>query len=230
MMDIELSYSEYGTGGPLFLLHGNSEDRNYFEAQISPLASRYHVFAIDTRGHGQSPRGIAPFTLSQFADDLHAMLNLLSINQADILGFSDGGNIALLFALRYPERVRRLIINGANLYPSGMNLAPWFIIDALYIGACFVSLFIKKTVHKRELLGLMATQPHIPSKALCSLTVSTLIIAGTHDLIRENHTRLIAKSLPNSRLLFLEGGHCIAQEKAEEYNQAVLAFLAEPRS
>ena len=70
MMDSELSYAEFGAGSPLVLLHGNGEDRNYFEAQISPFATRYRVIAVDTRGHGQSPRGSAPFTLSQFVDDL----------------------------------------------------------------------------------------------------------------------------------------------------------------
>lgn len=228
MMDNELSYAEFGAGSPLVLLHGNGEDRNYFEAQISPFATRYRVIAVDTRGHGQSPRGSEPFTLSQFADDLYGLLDRLSIDQTDILGFSDGGNIALLFALRHPLRVKRLVLNGANLYPGGMKLLPWLAIDALYIGACFTSLFCKGTRHKRELLGLMATQPHIHPEVLRLLAMPVLVIAGTHDLIRDSHTRLIARSLPQSTLVLLEGGHCIAQKKPEAYNQAVLAFLAEP--
>jgi len=226
-MDIVLSYAEYGTGSPLFLLHGNGEDRSYFDAQVSAFSSQHHVYAVDTRGHGQSPRGIAPFSLSQFADDLHALMDHLNINQANILGFSDGGNIALLFAIRYPERVKRLMINGANLYPAGMNFIPWITIDLLFIRACFATLFSSRLVHRRELLGLMATQPHIHPKALRSLCIPTLVIAGTKDLIRERHTRLIARSIPESKLLFLEGGHCIAQENTSGFNQAILSFLAE---
>ena len=92
-MDIQLSHEEHGTGTPLILLHGNSEDRSYFKAQLTPFALRYRVVAVDTRGHGQTPRGTAPFTLSQFAEDLLALMDSLFIEKANILGFSDGGAI-----------------------------------------------------------------------------------------------------------------------------------------
>ena len=97
-MDTQLYYVQTGIGFPLVLLHGNGEDHTYFAAQMNTFAARHRVLAIDTRGHGQSPRGTAPFTLAQFADDLCFALNMLGIPQADILGYSDGGNIALLFA------------------------------------------------------------------------------------------------------------------------------------
>jgi len=103
-MTIQLAYTERGTGFPLILLHGNGESSAYFANQIVPLAQVRRVIAVDTRGHGASPRGSAPFTLSQFADDLLAFMDRLGIAQADMLGFSDGGNIALLFALRHPVR------------------------------------------------------------------------------------------------------------------------------
>ena len=95
-----------GDGAPLLLLHGNGEDSTYFEHQINEFCADFSVCAIDTRGHGGTPMGEAPFTLSQFADDLYDFMNENEIGQADLLGFSDGGNIALLFALRHPERVR----------------------------------------------------------------------------------------------------------------------------
>ena len=68
-MDIALSYSEYGSGAPLILLHGNGEHSGYFDSQIEVLSRAYRVITIDTRGHGRSPRGTAPFTLEQFARD-----------------------------------------------------------------------------------------------------------------------------------------------------------------
>ena len=69
-MNIQLHYIEHGIGFPLLLLHGNGEDHTYFIHQIEYFSQFYRVIAIDTRGHGQSPRGTAPFTISQFADDL----------------------------------------------------------------------------------------------------------------------------------------------------------------
>ena len=120
-MDIELFYTKAGSGPPLLLLHGNGEDGTYFVHQVKEFFRDFTVYTIDTRGHGRSPRGTAPFTISQFADDLLAFMDEQGLKQADILGFSDGGNIALTFALRHPDRVRRLILNGANMNPRGVK-------------------------------------------------------------------------------------------------------------
>lgn len=67
------------------------------------------------------PEGGAPFTIRQFAEDLYEFMGELNIAKAHILGFSDGGNIALVFALKYPEKVSSLILNGANLYSGGVK-------------------------------------------------------------------------------------------------------------
>ena len=112
MMDITHYYVEKGQGHPLILLHGNGEDCTYFDHQIDVFAQHYHVYALDTRGHGQTPRGTCPFTIRQFADDLLAFMDARHIERAHLLGFSDGGNIAIIFAIRYPERVDRLILDG----------------------------------------------------------------------------------------------------------------------
>ena len=68
-MDIRLCCVEAGEGFPLVLLHGNGEDHTYFKRQMEPFSQRFRVIAVDTRGHGESPRGTAPFTLEQFAED-----------------------------------------------------------------------------------------------------------------------------------------------------------------
>lgn len=127
-MDISLYYMKKGAGTPLLLLHGNGESGDYFVHQIDEFARYFTVYAVDTRDHGRSPRGEAPFTISQFADDLLGFMDEQGIERADILGFSDGGNTALTFALRHPERVGRLAtIEGdhfiANKQPAAFNRA-----------------------------------------------------------------------------------------------------------
>ena len=114
-------YIEQGKGFPLILLHGNGEDSSYFLHQMEPFAQHFRVIAIDTRGHGKTPRGEMPFTIRQFAKDLLAFMDQHAIEKAYILGFSDGGNIAMVFALAHPERVDKLILNGANLDASGVK-------------------------------------------------------------------------------------------------------------
>ena len=66
-MDIQHHYIEKGQGEPLILLHGNGENCDYFKGQIEAFARCFHVYAPDTRGHGKTPRGNAPFTIRQFA-------------------------------------------------------------------------------------------------------------------------------------------------------------------
>ena len=69
-MQIKNYYIEAGEGFPLILLHGNGEDHTYFTHQISYFSKNHRVLALDTRGHGKTPRGTAPFTIRQFAEDL----------------------------------------------------------------------------------------------------------------------------------------------------------------
>ena len=224
-MDISLHYIKKGAGAPLLLLHGNGQSGDYFVHQIDEFARYFTVYAVDTRGHGQSPRGTAPFTFSQFADDLLAFMDQQGIGTADILGFSDGGNIALTFALRYPRRVGQLVLNGANLDPSGVRPS---IQIPIVLGYKLASLFkAQKAKANTELVGLMVNEPHIDPKELAAVTMPALVIVGSKDMIRTSHSRLIAKSLPNARLVTIEGDHFIASKQSGPFNRAVLGFLKE---
>lgn len=73
-MDISLYYSDKGESRPILLLHGNGEDSGYFKNQTEHFSGRYRVISVDTRGHGRSPRGTAPFTIEQFAEDLKCLM------------------------------------------------------------------------------------------------------------------------------------------------------------
>ena len=98
-MDIKLNFTQKGEGEPLILLHGNGEESGYFKNQIEEFSRHFKVIAVDTRGHGSSPRGEGPFSLSRFAEDLKSFMDEQNITKAHVLGFSDGGIIAMLFAL-----------------------------------------------------------------------------------------------------------------------------------
>ncbi len=225
MTEIQLHYVEQGQGQPLILLHGNGENSDYFEHQIPFFSQDYHVIAIDTRGHGQSPRGDKPFTIKQFAEDLHDFMDEKGIGKAVLLGFSDGGNIALTFALKYPERVDKMIVDGANLFPSGVK--PWYQWP-IELGYRIAKLFSGKAEQAKrntEMLGLMVNEPHIEPAELAHLTMPVLVVAGTKDMIKESHTRLIYKSLPNAQMNIIEGDHFVANKNAEAFNKVVDIFL-----
>lgn len=224
-MDIQLNYIIAGQGFPLVLLHGNGEDHTYFKRQMGPFSEWYQVFALDTRGHGRSPRGTAPFTLEQFAEDLKGFLDSREIRRCHLLGFSDGANIALLFALKYPDRVEKLVLNGADLYPAGVKLSTQVPIVLGWGMLQLIRRFDKKAQPKWELLDLMTTQPHIKPASLSALTMPVLVAAGERDMIREKHTWLIARSIPNSQLAILPGDHFVARWNWQAFNPVVLEFL-----
>ena len=227
MSDIQLHYIEQGQGKPLILLHGNGENCDYFEHQIPCFAKDYRVLAIDTRGHGQSPRGEKPFTIVQFAEDLHDFMDEKAIGKAILLGFSDGGNIALTFALKYPERVDKMIVDGANLFPSGVKARYQWPIE---VGYRIAKMFAKKSEEAKknaEMLGLMVNEPHIEPSELARLTMPILVVAGTKDMIKDEHTRLICNSLPNAKLDIIAGDHFVANKNYEAFNTVVEAFLKE---
>lgn len=226
-MDICLHHISLGSGEPLILLHGNGEELSYFEHQTGAFSERFRVIAVDTRGHGRSPRGSADFSIAQFAEDLAGFMDSLGINRAHILGFSDGANIALAFALRYPERVNRLVLNGGNLQPWGVKFFVQLPIVLGYGIASVISLFDKRAVAKRELLGLMVTQPNLKPADLAGMKIPTLVIAGTDDMIRTSHTRKIHRAIPGSRLALIDGDHFVASKNPAAFNAAVMDFLTE---
>ena len=209
----------------MILLHGNGEDVSYFVHQMESLSKHFRVIAIDTRGHGQTPRGDAPFTIRQFADDLLEFMSEHGIDKAHILGFSDGGNTAMIFAMTHPERVGKLILDGANLDASGVKPGTQIPIE---IGYRIAKFFARKSPEARknaEMLGLMVNDPNVKPEDLKRILAPTLVLAGTKDMIKESHTRLIAQSIPGAELAILPGDHFVANKNPDAFNKAVLSFL-----
>ena len=224
-MDIEHFFVEKGTGEAIILLHGNGENSDYFNRQIDVFAAHYHVYAVDTRGHGRTPRGDMPFTIRQFAADLLGFMDEHGIGKAHLLGFSDGGNIAMVFAIRHPDRVDRLILNGANLNAGGVKRSIQIPIEIGYRIARAFSARSDSARRNAEMLGLMVNDPDVSPAELAGIRAKTLVIAGTRDMIRESHTRLIAEGIPDAKLVFVKGNHFIANKCPKEFNGAVLDFL-----
>ena len=147
------------------------------------------------------------------------------IDKAHILGFSDGGNTAMIFAMTHPERVGKLILDGANLDASGVKPGTQIPIEMGYRIAKF---FARKSPEARknaEMLGLMVNDPNVKPEDLKRILAPTLVLAGTKDMIKESHTRLIAQSIPGAELAILPGDHFVANKNPDAFNKAVLSFL-----
>jgi len=224
-MDIELYFQEKGNGVPFIFLHGNGENSSYFKNQIDYFSTRYHVIALDTRGHGKTPRGDAPFTIEQFSCDLYDFMKAHQLTSAMILGFSDGANIAMKFAITHPEMVRVLILNGGNLDAKGVKRTTQIPVEIGYRIAKHFSAKSPGAKKNAEMLGLMVNGPNIEPEDLSQITAPTLVICGTKDMIKESHTQKITRYIPNAKLLIIKGNHFVANKRPNKFNQEIGDFL-----
>ena len=115
-------YEEHGSGDPLFLLHGGLADADSFGHQTPTLAARYRVIVPERRGHGRTADVAGPITYDLMADDTIALMDALNRGAAHLVGWSDGGNVGLLVAIKRPDLVRKLVVMGSNF--SGAGLLP----------------------------------------------------------------------------------------------------------
>lgn len=223
--DCELYYEVYGSGEPLLMLHGNGEDSSYFEHQITYFQQYYQVIVMDMRGHGKSSFGRMSLNFSLFAEDVVALLKEFHYASVHVLGFSDGGNTALTLALEHPSYVRSLILNGADASPKGVKKSVQIPIVIGYAILWLCALCSKNARKKKEIMGLMVRHPHISIEDLHKISVASLVLVGNKDMIKEEHSQCIAKTLQNAQCCILEGSHFIAHENPIAYNQAVEKFL-----
>lgn len=116
-----LHYHCYGSGPPLVMLHGNRQNSSFFRRQITAFQELFQVITIDSRGHGESSFGSRRLSIDVMSEDVVEALDQLGIGKSIFLGFSDGGNVALNLAVKFPDRFRALIVIGANLAPHGLK-------------------------------------------------------------------------------------------------------------
>ena len=126
----EIYYEQYGSGTPLLILHGNSQSLAVFYPFLRTFLPDFQVILMDSRGHGRSRLSVHTalhgFSTEDMADDVIALLNHLHLSSVHLLGFSDGANIGLEIACKYPERLKTLICISANASPDGL-LTPLYL-------------------------------------------------------------------------------------------------------
>ena len=208
-----LHYQQWGSGHPLILLHGNGEDLTIFNETAQVLSERFCVYAPDLPGHGRSYR---PQVLHyrHIAQATRSFIRSLGLDKPYLYGFSDGGIIGLMLAIDSPHLLSKLVISGANLEPEGLRLFTR------------MSTAVRCRLTGSEKAQMMLSEPYISTQSLGSITVPTFVTAGQFDCIKPAHTRLIAASIPGSRLdIFpgqLHGSYVVHSQKIAQYLLSVL--------
>ena len=113
---IKINYTEKGKGFPLVLIHGLSDDLNFWKPLIPQLSKNFRIIALDLRGHGKSEKPDCNYSIKQFSEDIHEFLLKLNLKKAHFVGFSMGGAISLQFTIDYPEMVRSIILMSSFGY------------------------------------------------------------------------------------------------------------------
>lgn len=210
------------------MLHGNGECTQIFSDNVSSLCAESYVILIDSRGHGKTTAGDSEFTIDLMAEDLSKLCDELNIGKYKLLGFSDGGNIAITYAVRHPERLSHLVVAGANLNPQGMKFFTKLAISIKYFFAKLSKDKSEKHRIKTELLSLMINYPHISSRLLGNVECSSLVLEGKRDVIKHKHTQLIAKSMKNSKLVTVpNSGHNIFKDNTDFVNKIISDFFTD---
>lgn len=188
---INLYYEKNGEGRPLVMVHGNGEDHTIFDEAVRELREHYACYCLDSRCHGAST-DTAELHYRDMATDVILFLRALDLKDVIFYGFSDGGIVGLMAASRC-ERITTLIVSGANTSPKAVKLWLRLVIRGSYL------------FKKDKKLALMLKEPDIPDDELRAIRASTLVLAGSGDLIPEKETRHIASLIPGAELQILKG-------------------------
>ena len=219
---IEMYYRIVGKGPPILLVPGGLSDQHVWDAQLPILARHHTVIVADSRGQGRSTRTDEPLTYGLMADDYVALLDFLHIDKVDLVGWSDGGIIGLDIAMRYPERLRSLFAQAANVSPEGNT----GYIEARAEGRPIPELRHYESIDK-EIHALWANEPNYTDEDLSQIAVRTAIVIGDHDTaITREHTEFIASQIPGAELIILpDSGHGVPVENPRLYAHTVLKFI-----
>ncbi|MEG0073712.1 MAG: alpha/beta hydrolase [Clostridia bacterium] len=222
----KIHYEVYGSGEYIILLHGNGGSTRSFDKQLSAFSSKYTLVCIDARGQGKSTLGDIKLNIDLLADDVIAVMDHLNIKTANVIGFSDGGNVAINLGIRHKKRFTSLIISGANLFPEGIVSYLKPALELGYLAMKIGSIFSYKAKVKRELFSLLVKHPHVHPMDLSTINVPVLVLAGERDLITREHTNLITKNIKKSvQYIVKDSDHFIMDEKPDEFNSIVLDYL-----
>ena len=220
-------YEIYGQGEPLLMIHGNSGSIESFSNQIPFFSSRYKVIAVDSRAQGKSVDLQDSLSFEMMADDFSALLDQLQIDSSYVLGWSDGGINGLLLAIRHPEKVKKLAITGANLWPDSSAInGKDYMWGFNYYDTLGKMPQTPENIHSRKLVGLDLFQPNITIQQLQHIKCPTLVIGGDHDIILTGHTMLIAKFIPGAFLWIVpNSGHGTLIDHKDRFNEVVDDFF-----
>jgi len=235
----DLWFAAYGAGDPVILLHLGRGNSDLWGGQVPALVADGHrVILIDARGHGRSTMVAAPLAYAQMEGDVVAVMDALGLPRASIVGWSDGAIVALVLAMKDPDRASRVFAFSANMDLAGLRPLGLFAPTAAAANALLEKSYREVsptpdgwTALSRAVGRLESSEPNYSAAELASIREPRIAIAdGDHEeFIRRAHTLYLARTIPGAQLILLKGvGHFAPLQDTAGFNAAVLAFLDAP--
>jgi pimeloyl-ACP methyl ester carboxylesterase len=234
---VRIWYAVFGRGQPVVLLHGGLANSNYWGHLVPALSNDYQVVVIDSRGHGRSTRDVEPLGYDLMASDVLAVMDVLKLEKAAVVGWSDGAIIGLDIAIHHPERLTGLFAFAANSDPSGVaDISQSRVFDAYLERAKAEYRSLSPTASDydafmAQVIKMWETQPHFTADDLHRIRTPTWIVDADHDeAIKRSNTLFMADQIPGSGLLILpQASHFAFLQDAQQFNADVLHFLQQAR-
>jgi pimeloyl-ACP methyl ester carboxylesterase len=233
----DLYYARYGSGDPVVLLHGGLGNSDHWSNQLQALVDANHeIIVTDARGEGRSTRTQKAPSYDQMATDTLAVLDELKIPKAALVGWSDGGEVAMKIAIGHPDRVSKLFVFGANYNSEGSKPrghAPTTTFSA-YAQKCRTDYQkISKTPKQFDelvdwLLPVWRNPMGFTKDQLRGIQIPTMVADGDHDeVIQMVQVEEMSKLIPHAKLqVFSDASHFALWQDPESFNKALVEFLA----
>jgi pimeloyl-ACP methyl ester carboxylesterase len=219
----KIYYAVRGSGPTLVFLHGGGDSGEHsFARQLDVFSEHHQIVAPDQVGQGRTPEVPGELSYTAMMEDTASLLWMLKLRHVDVVGFSDGGILALMLAVRHPELVHRLVISGVNIAPEGLRPEDLEELRATQTTAK------PKTIDEKlaRLWFTSPTEAELNLGLLNNVSQPVLLISGDRDAITLEHTLKIFHALPDAQLCVLPGtDHATFSGRSEWINPIIDAFL-----
>ncbi|MFJ8762970.1 alpha/beta fold hydrolase [Streptomyces cyaneofuscatus] len=237
---IKTWYEVEGAGDPLVLLHGGFCTNETWGAQRADLAAAYRVHLPERRAHGHTADVEGPLTYQDMANDTVAFLEQVVGEPAHLVGWSDGGIVALLVAIDRPDLVRKIVAIGANFRPGSECFVEPEMLDAMTADgpdlAFFREMYEPVTPDGADhwpavaakVIDMWRTLPTLTPDDLARISAPSLVMVGDDDMMTLEHTTALYRAIPNAELAVVPGAsHLVPLEKSALVNRLILDHLAQ---
>jgi pimeloyl-ACP methyl ester carboxylesterase len=234
--DIVTYYEEYGQGEPVLVLHGATGSTSDFAALIPELSKEFKVYVLDSRGRGRTTDSSKPLSYDLMMSDTLKFMDVIGIDRAHVVGWSDGAIIGLDMAIHHPERIRSLVSYGGQYDLNGgkPELFDWLKTATIDDMKEWADGYRAVSPHpeRAELVfekvrAMLLTQPNMTADQLKTIAVPVLVLDGQdEELINLDQTKEMAQLIPGAELKLMPGvGHFAPYQKPEEFTRNVMEYL-----